>query len=248
MIVNLLRKFWNTLFVDNKGTRQWELSSFLVLATWAATVGLLIVSIPHSIKVLRDADKGHEEITATALAIIVELVPALLLLIALHAHGLEKSLRYWIGGMSIPFVLLVVHIQYVYYAGETNAQIAAWEPSLILPYGIVCFAIAMAIILNSQKREKTAVEMLTEETNGIIVGLQKQIAQLETSLVTEREKVELLALPVTTSVVVVYPDETIDATFKRMNPKAGNLKQVDAKAIIREAIAKAVQEAGGEIK
>src|SRR5437868_83275 len=94
----------------------------------------LSVSIPHSIELIVFYEHGEWALPkAFAMAFAIELIPAFSFLVGLHNQSLESYKRYILLGLSIPFIALVLHLQYSYYFGPREVKIWAIELAAVLP-------------------------------------------------------------------------------------------------------------------
>ena len=142
MLVELLKGLWFLLF---RARLQKSFNGLLVAATWLLALALLSVSVPHTVEIITLYERGEwaaREAKAIAMSLVLEIIPALTLLTALHNATLTLKQRQILAGLSFPFVLLTLHIQFSYYAGPTGWPIYPLELALPLPYGVlVCSAI-----------------------------------------------------------------------------------------------------------
>lgn len=146
MLIQLFEGLCDVLF--NKKI-QHGFEAFLIFAAWLLTIFLLAVSLPHGFDILLTKEQGDwREFKAIALDLVVEIIPAFLILTAFHSTSLPKPQRNFLIGLSVPFVVLVGHIQLSYYAKAQNwnVPIYPWELALILPYAICVCALVVAFL------------------------------------------------------------------------------------------------------
>ncbi len=169
MLIQLIKEFFLTLFWREAELKGWKLIwkpktkpgfvTALVGASWILTIALLVVSIPHSVEIIYEHERGPLEyrlLKATLLAVAIEVVPALLVLTALHTRHLESHEQYALFGMAAPFLALTIHAQWRYY-GQSSAWILQdWELALVLPGGALVGAVLIAFLLPHSAAEKQA--------------------------------------------------------------------------------------------
>ena len=120
MLVELLKGLWFLLF---RARLQKSFNGLLVAATWLLALALLSVSVPHTVEIITLYERGEwaaREAKAIAMSLVLEIIPALTLLTALHNTTLTLKQRQILAGLSFPFVVLTLHIQFSYYAGPTD--------------------------------------------------------------------------------------------------------------------------------
>lgn len=147
MLREIAGGLWRLLWKEQKEGRK--LDAYLLLASWMLAIFLLCVSIPHSIEVIAQKEHGAGDwpgIKAALMALAIETVPALAILIALHNRQITTTQRRWLYGLSAPFVALVFHLQYIYYAGIKTEPLHPVELALILPYGVIVSSILIAFL------------------------------------------------------------------------------------------------------
>jgi hypothetical protein len=132
-----------------KGKHSPSFETLQLVATWALALFLLSVSVPHSIEVIHRYEKGSDqfrELKSVLLAITIEVIAALVLLIGLHTTKLTQKQRRTLFGLATPFVLLTLHLQFVYYAGLEEWLVYPWELAAVLPGGVLVCAIVVAFL------------------------------------------------------------------------------------------------------
>ena len=158
MLVELLKGLWFLLF---RARLQKSFNGLLVAATWLLALALLSVSVPHTVEIITLYERGEwaaREAKAIAMSLVLEIIPALTLLTALHNTTLTLKQRQILAGLSFPFVILTLHIQFSYYAGPTNWPIYPLELALPLPYGVLVCSAIIAFVWPKMERHTTAAE------------------------------------------------------------------------------------------
>jgi hypothetical protein len=162
MLVELLKGLWFLLF---RARLQKSFNGLLVAATWLLALALLSVSVPHTVEIITLYERGEwaaREAKAIAMSLVLEIIPALTLLTALHNTTLTLKQRQILAGLSFPFVILTLHIQFSYYAGPTNWPIYPLELALPLPYGVLVCSAIIAFVWPKMERHTTGAEVAAQ--------------------------------------------------------------------------------------
>jgi hypothetical protein len=205
MLIQLVKElfllaFWReaTLAGWKAGWREKKrpgLIATLVGAGWILTLALLVVSIPHSVEVIFEHERGataYRVVKAVLLAVAIEVVPALLVLTAFHTRALRLEEKGVLLGLALPFLVLTTHMQLRYYGQNQTLAVQDWELALVLPVGALVGAVLVALLLphsatepsqpGQSQREKPESEADLSELKRLLAGVSQQVNLLSQSV------------------------------------------------------------------
>lgn len=242
MLVQLVKElflllFWRELaytkkegpFTDQFGFKPKTKPGFeivLVASSWALAIFLLSVSVPHSFEIIYHYEKGSEqfrELKSILLAITIEVIAALVLLIALHTKKLSEGQRNTLYLLGAPFVVLTLHLQFVYYAGPEQWIIYPWELAAVLPGGVLVCAVLVAFLWplltkgDIVEQPKPTPQIVTSAADG---GTVEPILDLR-ELLEETEPVLVGVTAVTSQPKLTRSEIARKAAAKRWEKKEG---------------------------
>lgn len=188
MLWIILKELFTVAFWPSKSgllvsSRKKTFDQLLIMAGWIIVTFFLFNSIPHSIEVVLQYERGGlAQVKASMMALAIEFIPAFAFMIGLHNKTLEEGKRHILMWMSGPFILLTFHIQLSYYAGEKTITIWALELALILPYGAMVGTIAIAFLHTSFKTSANVLaEQIKEAAEAARAEAEIRITTLEES-------------------------------------------------------------------
>jgi hypothetical protein len=197
-------------------TKKKSFDQLLVAGGWGIVAFFLWVSIPHSIELILLYEHGDWALPKAGLmAFAIELIPSFTFLVGLHNQTLESYKRYTLMGLSVPFVALVLHLQYSYYFGPKEVRIWAIELAAVLPYGILVGTISIAFLREGFTRTLNLIEKRVREAEAAVEGRYRLIvaAQEEALEATRRELEESKAF---TRNLINAPDPLREALEKEL--------------------------------
>jgi hypothetical protein len=203
----------------------------LVSATWGLAIFLLLVSVPHSYEVIHRYERGDEsfrDVKSVLLAVTIEVIAALVLLIALHSKKLEGWQRRTMFSMAAPFVVLTLHLQFVYYAGLEQWLIYPWELAAVLPGGVLVCAVVVAFLWAARHQEQPA---------AVVVAPEPQQLQFDFGAFADKLRAELRASFEEQVIALNRKIETVAAEIGERLAEAQPPQSAVETAILRAEIA-----------